>query len=200
MNDSVEFQKRITALKNIGKDAGSNYEKSRRIFLEEPSFSTVTKRNAEFQIKSEVSKLFAVPYGAIRFCGSAHLGVSAVKGTLFEEGISDLDLAIVSPAAFSLAFEQLSDATRGFSDTSVFVGAEFDTAERIKERIWKRGMIALDHIPKNTWAMSMRSDLEKSCEPFRNLFAKMTVAFYISEHFYCWKQKSAIDEIFKMKI
>ena len=187
-----EYSERLSAIKTVLSHPGNTFTKTKRLFLEEPSHSTKGKRDEEFQIKSEVAALFKVPYAVVLFCGSAHLGISPVKGTLFEPGKSDLDLAIVSPTAFTEAFEDLAASVRGFSDLTAF-SHDRGAAEFVKQRIWKRGSIHLKEMPNTKWTNEKKAALRDIEKKYRPTFRSITVAFYISEYFYCWKQKSSIS-------
>lgn len=193
MSQSPEFLARANHLRSVASAQVPPIEKTRRIFLEEPSFSTLQKRNSEFAIKSRIAEIFDVPYSSVRFCGSAHLGISTAKGTTFELGVSDLDIAIVSASAFSGAFEQLAKSTRGFDDVSSYGPHEQSKVEQIKKRIWQRGFILVSDIRASDWARSKTDELRELSQKHRNMFSKITAAIYLSEYFYCWKQKSAID-------
>lgn len=194
-----EFSTRAKELQKFAKEHSDPLDLTRRIFLEEPSRSDKPKRDSEYRIKSDLARVFMVEYHDIFFCGSAHLGISPVKGSTFTPGISDLDIAIISPVAFSAAFEDLASSSRSFTNETAFVGRSSREIQLIKQRLWKRGSIHLDDLPPSPWSRSKLKELRNLSEQHRSQFSSISAAFYLSDYFYCWKQKSAIDTLTAIK-
>lgn len=189
-------------IKKIASQYDDDLQKARRVFLEEASFAAINKRDVEFRIKSSVAAHFKVPYRSVVFCGSAHLGFSPHKGSDFVAGESDLDLAIISMDAFQAAWRLLNDATRSFSDLTVFSRFENPkgVADEIKDMMAKRGLLHLSKMPSAPGFDESRAWLENLHKKYRAMFGAINLSFYMNEYAYCWKQNSAIQSILGQRI
>lgn len=172
-------------------------DRARRLYLDESSFAIGSKKNAEFEIKSRISQHFAVPFRAVVFCGSAHLGFSPHKDTEFTPGVSDLDVAIVSMEAFQRAWMTLNEATKALNDLSGFVFHKNPeaTIENIRTMMIKRGLLHLSSMPTCKTFDSDRAFLDQLSKGHRRLFATIGVTSYMNEYAFCWKQTSAIQHL-----
>jgi hypothetical protein len=103
----------VTAAKNnldskIGKmlrEGSSDRALARRLFLYDFSYAFSGDEDRGFSILNEIQGHFKVPFSAIRIAGSAQLGFSYFKQHDFLPRVSDLDVAIVSPALFQVYSE-----------------------------------------------------------------------------------------------
>lgn len=170
------------------------HERARRIFLEEPSFALTTKKEFEFEIKSRISAHFNVQFRSIVFCGSAHLGFSPHKDTEFVPGASDLDVAIIDMGTFQSVWMLLVEATRAFTDLSGF--RTFPNPDKIIEEVRgmmvRRGLIHLASMPTSRKLDYHRIFFDQLSKPYREVFSKINVTFYMNEYAFCWKQNSAL--------
>ena len=173
--------------------------RAQRVFLEEPSFAIGDKKDIEFDIKSNLSTYFNVPFRSVVFCGSAHLGFSPHKNTDLKLGESDLDVAIVSMDAFQKAWMILTDTTRAFSDLSGFPNGQrgLEISERVKEMITKRGLIHLAEMPQRCQFDKDKTFLDEVSRRYNTIFSNVNVTFYMSEHAFCWKQNWAIQKMLR---
>jgi hypothetical protein len=112
--------KHIQAI-NIGLQSKQPYnEIARKVFLTYPTSVFYGKEEQQFQILNEVASKWGVPIICIQVAGSAKIGESIHKNTLFTPGKSDLDLAIIDGALFTKYLEIGLRLSKGYSDGSVF--------------------------------------------------------------------------------
>lgn len=191
------MQSRIDEIRKIAERYDNAEDRARRIFLEEASFAIGGKKNTEFYIKSVVARRFRVPFRAVVFCGSSHLGFSPYKDQEFIPGKSDLDLALISMDAFQATWRALNEATKSFTDFAVFSRFEqpLEVADEVKTMMVKRGVLHLSKMPACPDFDGIRDFLDKLAKPHRSLFGAITLSFYMNEYAYCWKQNSAIETI-----
>jgi len=171
--------------------------RARRIYLDHPSYAVAGKRDVEFEIKQELAEYFNIPFGRVTFCGSAHLGFSPRKGTRFTPGESDLDVAIIDTDLFQRYWQITNDVTKAFNDLtgfSIYRNPQ-NTIDALKEMIVKRGVIFLDKMPKCQQSDRDASFLYSISAAYTNYFKKITVAVYMNEYAYCWKQNAALQAL-----
>src|SRR5690606_3013026 len=112
-------------------------------------------------------------------------------------GSSDLDVAIINMECFQGVWMELNETTRALTDVSGFSSFSNPTVliEEIMIMLLKRGMIHLSKMPRSSKFNRDRSFLDDLSKEHRHMFARITVAFYMNEYAFCWKQKSAIRHI-----
>lgn len=172
-------------------------DRARRIFLEEPSFALEGKRELEFEIKTIISDHYSVPFRAVVFCGSGHLGFSPHKDSAFKPSISDLDVAVVNTEVFQRIWMMIISATRAFTDLRGFQihTRPAETANKVREMMVKRGLFHLDQMPRCDYFDSERKFFDALSVKHRSMFSRVSVSFYMNEYAFCWKQNSSIQEI-----
>lgn len=180
-------------------DISSKYpnreQRARRLFIEEKAASLHAEREREFSIKTDISAFMEIPYTSISFCGSAQLGFSIHKDRLFQPTISDLDVACVNVDLFQRAWQDIIETTRAFSDLSAFGTRSVENIGIFKEQILRRGMININSMPYSNlnrrW-LSFQNDLSRK---HNRLFRKITIAVYMNEYAFCWKQDSSLAQL-----
>lgn len=191
----------LEALKETARGIGAKFtdreERARRLFLTERPASLNRQADREFKIKSDVSAFFDVPYASVAFCGSGQLGFSAHKNRLFQPGTSDLDAACIDPILFQQAWIDVIDTTRAFSDLSTFGQSGQEGVIRLKDQIVKRGMIRVDAMPRSKLSRAWSNFQSQLSRRHTDLYQKISIAIYMNEYAFCWKQDSAIAEIMK---
>lgn len=194
-----EFENRRKSLQNIARSVSSRAERTRRIFLSEPSFAFRDDRTPEFEIKSAIAEYFGCPYGSVIFCGSAQLGLSPHKDRVFTPGRSDLDVAITDFWLFQQAWSKLVDYTRAFSNLTVFPRRPMieKEIEYIKSALVRRGMISLKSMPRGKYFDDARNFLDIFSGQYSSIISEINVAFFLSEEAFIWKQDSALQLILK---
>lgn len=170
-------------------------KRARRLFIEERAASLHFDREREFEIKTEISQFFGVPYTSISFCGSAQLGFSVHKDRLFIPGISDLDAAVVDVDLFQLAWRDVIDTTRSFTDLTPFGSVGAAEIEIFQQQILRRGMIRLDAMPQSKLTQSWSQFQGRLSRKHTTLFKRISIAFYMNEYAFCWKQDSVLSHL-----
>jgi hypothetical protein len=189
---SAVDQRREAAAKIVGQynDATS---RARRLYFDQGSFAFTGKQEGEFRIKSDIAARYSMQFRSVVFTGSSQLGFSPHKDRLFVPGRSDLDVACIDSNLYQRMWSVISRVTYGFSDMSKFVN-EYH-AESMKDHILKRGMILFDFLPSCRERTSELAFLDDVGRPYRSIFGRVSLAVYMSEHAFCWKQQSAISSI-----
>ena len=181
----------------IGKSHSDREARARRIFLLEGAKALEAERETEFDVKSAVAEFFGVRFSAVAFCGSAQLGFSAIKGTEFVKGRSDLDVAIIHTDLFQAAWENVVSSTRAFSDLTPFGRRGRDEIATFKKQILGRGMIRVKMMPISDLSREWRDFEDKISRDHSRTFSGISFAIYISEYAFCWKQDSALQAILR---
>lgn len=167
-----------------------------RIYLEEPSFCLGRQRDIEFEIKRIVASGLGVSYRSIAIAGSAQLGFSPHKGTIFTRGESDLDLAIIDVQLFQDLMETCISETRAFSDLQKFTnrGGE-EAAGKLKQYITHKGMIPIYLMPLCQKVVRIEQLLSRAAAAGKGAFSSVNLAVYMSESLFCWKQNSGLKTL-----
>ena len=168
-------------------------DRARRIFIEEGAHAF--DRDRQFSIRTAISQFFEVPYSAVHFCGSAHLGFSIHKDRLFVPKESDLDVACVDTGLFQRAWQDVISASRAFSDQSRFRTRNDEHIRLFKDQILRRGMIRIQMMPHSTLSANWLGLENSLSKEHGDVFRNVTICIYINEYAFCWKQDSALAQI-----
>lgn len=168
-------------------------ERARRLYIEERAASLHYQREREFSIKTDISKFYGTSYSSVSFCGSAQLGFSIHKDKLFEPGVSDLDAACLDVELFQKAWIDVIATTRAFTDLTPF-RTEKRVAE-FQEKILRRGMIKVDEMPQSELSRSWSKFQGELSRRHTDVFRSITLAIYMNEYAFCWKQDSSITSL-----
>lgn len=189
----------IDDLKRQVRAISSRYDdrekRARRLFIEERAASLHFERDREFEIKTDISKLFGIAYSAVSFCGSAQIGFSIHKNTLFEPTISDLDAACVSVELFQKAWTDVIATTRAFSDLTPFGRRPSRKIESFRDQILRRGMISVDAMPESELSRTWSQFQVELSRKHAAIFQRVSLAIYMNEYAFCWKQDSALAHL-----
>ena len=172
---------------------GDRDTQAKRAYFDLPSYALGDKQAVEFSIKKSVSDRYRVPFRSIVFTGSAQLGFSPTKDSLFVKGRSDLDLACIDSGLYQEIWLEIVSATDNFKDRSVYVST--DHIEKLQSQILRRGMILMDYLPlcsRRTIDASFWGGLTSRHKEY---FARVSLAVYISEEAFCRKQAAALDAV-----
>lgn len=191
----------MDALKTRVRDICQNYkvreQRARRMFIEEKAASLHFQREREFSIRRDIAEFYKVPHSAVSFAGSAQLGFSAHKNKLFEPAISDLDAACISADLFQLAWIDVVSTSHGFTRLSSFGSTPLSRIELFKQQILRRGMIRIDAMPISALSRSWSDFQDAISARHTAVFSKITMAIYMNEYAFCWKQDSALTDILR---
>lgn len=193
----IVLERLKTAVREIGKKYPDREERARRIFITETPASLARQRDREFSIKSSISQFMSIPYTAVSFCGSAQLGFSVHKNRLFQTGVSDLDAACIDVGLFQKAWMDIVKATRGFSDLTPFGHTSRQKIELFRDQIVKRGMIRIDAMPLSELSSDWVAFQNAISRNHHSEFQKISIAIYLNEYAFCWKQDSVLREILR---
>ena len=195
INSLLEQNKdRVRAIAGLYKDRLS---RSRRLFIEERAVALSGEREIECNMKERVAKFFDVKYSEVSFAGSAQVGFSPHKNRLFIPGSSDLDVACISADLYQKGWSDSITATRAFTDYTKFSGLSPSDIDLYKQGILRRGMIRVEVMPRSPLSLGWK-DFENSLGRLHPaLFKSVTIAIYLNEYAFCWKQDSAISTILK---
>ena len=109
--------------------------------------------------------------------------------------MSDLDAACVNVDVFQKAWIDVIKTTSGFTDLTPFGHLSSDKINLFKDQIVKRGMIKISSMPqsnlKQQWS-KCEVDLSRR---HTNMFKRITLAIYMNEYAFCWKQDSALTTL-----
>lgn len=183
--------------KEIAAKYPDRLSRSRRLFLEERAAALMALRDVEYAIKERVAAYFDIKYAEVAFAGSAQVGFSPHKNRLFIPGNSDLDVACVSANLFQKGWSDTVSATRAFTDLTAFSGMSGDEIERFKEGILRRGMIRVEIMPRSKISLEWKDFESLLTRSYPAIFRSVSVAIYLNEYAFCWKQDSAIAAILR---
>lgn len=165
----------------------------RRAYFDRASFALADKHDVEFEIKHLVADRYGIPFRSVVFTGSAQLGFSPQKDTEFQPGSSDLDIACIDARLFQEVWQSLLTATRAFSDLSGFSSTRH--ADRLRDQLLRRSMILFDYLPRSRIRTEEQRFLDGLSRRFRSHFGRISLAVYMNEWAFCWKQDSALSTI-----
>lgn len=170
-------------------------KRARRIFIEDRAEVLREKREVEFDIKSDVSEYFSIPYTAVAFCGSAQLGFSVHKNKVFDPSTSDLDVACISVDLFQKAWRDVVKTTKSFNDLTPFGRLPPANIDGFKEQILNRGMINVSKMPISNLSRSWIMYQDQLSRKYAASFQSISFAVYMNEYAFCWKQDSALSDL-----
>ncbi|NEI67988.1 hypothetical protein GR212_00270 [Rhizobium lusitanum] len=179
----------VTAVK-AQRDAVS---RARKIYFDTSSYALEGKHDVEFEIKKAIADKYGIAFRSVVFSGSAQLGFSPYKDTSFVPGRSDLDVACIDSSLFQYYWSLVLRVTKAFNDESVWVGT--DHSAKLKSHLLKRGMILLDYLPRCPERTKDMAFLDDISRVYRAQFNRISLAIYINEAAFCWKQASALANI-----
>ena len=183
------------AVRAIGQRYPDREERARRLFITEVPASLSWQRDVEFSIKTSISQFMSIPYTAVSFCGSAQLGFSIHKNKLFEPGKSDLDAACINAELFQRAWVDVVRSTRGFTDLTPFGHMSREKIDAFRDQVAKRAMIRVDAMPLSPLSQEWRSFQNRLSRRHHGRFQRISLAIYMNEYAFCWKQDSAISDL-----
>jgi len=167
-------------------------EIARKVFLTYPTKAFVGKEECQFEILNAVSGFCRVSITAVQVAGSAKLGHSLHKKTMFTPGQSDLDLAIIDGPLFTSYLEVGLKLSKGYSDGASFPirGSISTQAEYL--RYLARGIFRPDLMPNGPERADWGNFFGQLAAKHVALFKSISAAIYLSQGCFESKQRSAI--------
>jgi hypothetical protein len=184
-----------SAVREIGKRYPDRYDRARRLYVQDRAVALEGKRDIEYEIKSGIRSYFEIPYTDVFFTGSTQIGFSPHKDTAFIPAQSDLDIACVNAALFQRAWIDVIEESRAFTNGAAFGTMKSSEIDFFKERIAKRGMIIIGQMPNSQLAIRWRQFESRLTRKYAGVFSRVSVAIYMNEYAFCWKQDSALKMI-----
>jgi hypothetical protein len=186
-----------SAVRLIGGKYNDPFHRARRLYIEERAAALASHRENEYQIKTDISSRFSVPYASVAFCGSSQLGFSIHKDRLFAPTISDLDVACIDSQLYNQAWADIAKTTRAFTDLTPFSGRPTDHIDKLKNDILRRAMIRVDLMPRSSLSQGWRDFVNTLSRKHAALFGRVSIAIYMSEYAFCWKQDTVLSSLIR---
>ncbi len=196
----AEYQSRLNRVKALAEPYAHNkIQMLRRVYCDQSSFELPEKHRVEFEIKEKVADYYAIDFNSVLICGSAHLGFSPNKETIFEIGKSDIDIAIVDSNLFQHIWSTVIEETHSFSYQHLFPLGPNRTngAKFVQNMIARRGLIHGHLLPKTPLFDTHRELTTELTKSYGTYFSKVSFGFYMNEIAFHLKQLSAIKGIFQ---
>jgi len=99
----------------------------------------------EYEIKYRISQQFSLPLSSIKVVGSAHIGSSSFKKTVFIKSKSDLDIAIVDAGQFNYYLNLVLLKTGNYSNQLNFYNKDEKTVKNFRYRL-SRGIFDFSYL------------------------------------------------------
>lgn len=188
----------ISELKTLVKPYSNDKHALNRLFSYQECYAFTNCKELGFQITQEISDFFDINFRSIHFVGSSQLGHSFAKNTPFEEGVSDLDVAIVNSNLYLQYLEKINVVTKSFNSLDKFTNhgllSPNEVAEAFKLALAK-GYFRPDYMPvcddKYIWDKFF-NDLSSK---YAHKFKKITCGIYVSQAVFNMKQKFILNRI-----
>lgn len=186
--------KSITGIKSGLSNNDTKNLIARKIYL---SYSTeIFKDNedAEFYIKNTISQQFEIPFSSIEIAGSSKTGLSFYKNKVFQPGLSDLDIAIISLPLFNKFSEHSHQITKGYTDLTIF---PFFKGRRTDKQFISKlpdGFVNPFFMPNCEMKSKWLDFFNKLSNSYFDLFKNINGGIYASEYFFEFKQEDCINQ------
>lgn len=164
----------------------------RKVFLTYPTKAFVGDEERQFQILNAVSDHYGVPITCVHAAGSAKLGHSIHKKTVFTPGTSDLDLAIIDAQLFTWYLEVGLKLSKGYSDGSAFPVRDGVSTKAEYLLYLARGIFRPDLMPTGPEKGNWNNFFGTLSTKHTSVFKSITAAIYASQGCFESKQRSAI--------
>ena len=185
-----------SAVRRIGGKYNDRFHRARRLFVEERAAALAQSREEEYAIKTDISNHFDIEYASVCFTGSSQIGFSIHKDKLFEPATSDLDVACIDPELYHRAWADIVSTTKAFTDLTPFSGHPAKDVERLKDNILRRAMIRVKLMPRSSMSSDWNDFQNKLGRRHANLFGGVSIAIYMNEYAFCWKQDTSLSKLF----
>ena len=151
------------------------------------------KLDLYLRIKQAICLSLSIDITEVRICGSAYWGHRFRDGSPFQPGVSDLDVAIVSPILFCRSMAEVRDVTKNFTDQTPFPKAtkSVSSFEEFQGYAFRKGIIRIDHLPDTQIRREMIKASDTVSRDFLEHFEKITFSIYDSANSFAVKQSMA---------
>jgi len=172
---------------------------ARRLFLYDFTSVFTDQQDRGFSILNTVCEYFRLPFSAVKVAGSAQTGHSYFSDRDFSPGVSDLDLAIISPTLFQHYCQEIYWATHSYSDLSKFPRKEGVSVAQEFRNYLSAGFFRPDLMPDLQLKTDWFSFFNRLSNKHTDLFHDINAGIYLSEVFFEIKNSSIISAYRKGK-
>lgn len=190
----------LEAIRVGRKDGVPYHEIARKLYLSYPTHAFSGLEEQQYSIFNSISIFFGVPFTAIQVAGSAKTGHSFHKGTLFEAGVSDLDIAIIDSGLFIRYMEKVCADTRNYSDLTKFPIVKGSSSFQSYKDYVSKGMFRPDLMPSGSSRAEITNFFGRLSAKNGSMFSSINAAFYLSHSFFEKKQRSAIKKFIEGEV
>lgn len=154
------------------------------------------KKELYFLVKKRISDAVSVDISEIRICGSAYWGKRYRDEAPFEPGVSDLDVALINPPIFCRCMAEVREATKNFSDQTVFpkISRDITTFDEFRDYAFRKGIIRTDLLPDTKTRRDMVAASDNISRDYLDHFEKITFFIYDSAVSFAVKQAGAVKK------
>jgi len=167
---------------------------ARKIFLSYQTQAFSGRENIEYEIKNSIKEHLKVPFISIHVSGSAKTGFSFFKQTMFTEGKSDLDVAIISLNLYNSLLEIAHKETDGFTNLSVFPMYKGKRTDKQFLAGLQKGFFNPFFMPNCQEKLEWIDYFRNLSNSYYTIFKNINAGVYASEYFFEYKQAECIEE------
>ncbi|WP_143515644.1 hypothetical protein [Pseudooceanicola marinus] len=166
---------------------------AREEFLLDSAHYFADKSDLYLSLKERIAADVYADISDVRICGSAYWGRRFRDESPFLPGVSDLDVAIISPQIFCRCMSEVRDLSKNFSDQSVFpkVTGKVSTFELFRDYAFGKGLIRTEHLPNVRTRRGFIESSDRISRDFASHFEKISFALYDSALSFANKQAGA---------
>ena len=175
-------------------DKKTHAEIVRKVLLTFPTLALIGEEERQFEILNEISQYFNIPINSIQVTGSAKVGQSFHKLSIFTPKISDLDVAIINADLFIRYSELVYRLTNGFSDKTTFSKSDGNSNFSQYTKYISKGIFRPDLMPTCTDRAKWNKFFGQLSSKHRDLFKSISAGIYLSQTYFEYKQTSIIKD------
>lgn len=162
---------------------------SRKLFITFPNYILQNNEDIQYDITNKISEYFNIPLYQIKIVGSSQLGYSLIKKTEFVEGLSDLDISIISKDLFVNYLELTNKITNSFTDLTKFR----DGNDKSFYKYISKGIFRPDLMPNCDKKREWFNFFNNLSNDYLSLFKSINAGIFISEELFILKQEIMLN-------
>jgi hypothetical protein len=172
---------------------------SKHEFLLDRAAYFADKPELYLRLKSSIAEITSADLAEVRICGSAYWGRRFRDCSPFEPGVSDLDVALISPALFCRCMAEAREVSKNFTDQTVFPKSSkiIPSFEEFQAYAFRKGIIRVDLLPRTKTQRVLIKASDDISRDFLEHFEKITFSIYDSALSFAVKQASAAEKFRK---
>ncbi|MBN1379482.1 MAG: hypothetical protein JXA04_09630 [Gammaproteobacteria bacterium] len=170
------------------------HEIVRKVYLTYPTKALIGSEEKQYEILNSISTFFEIPIISIHVVGSAKVGKSLHQNTDFIPGKSDLDVAIIDALLYVKYMELSFKISNGYSDKTKFPIQNGGQSTFEQYVYWlSKGIFRPNLMPFGPERAEWTSFFGKLSDKHSDLFGRISAGIYLSQTFFEYKQRSAIE-------